>query len=511
MVGCREYLQQEQVPRTAGPFVNLKSTIIAFILICFIPTTVLAAAENLALPDIGDSSATSLTPADEKRIGQDMMRSIRQSGSLINDPEIENYVRNLGYRLVSASDEGAAGFNFYVIDNPTINAFAMPGGYVVIHSGLILASRSESELAGVMAHEIAHVTQHHLARSYEKASQMNMPLTAAVIAAILLGASNPQMGQAALAASMAGGTQAQLDFTRANEREADRVGMQMLAGAGFDPNGMPSFFERLQQEYRFASSGLPEFLSTHPVTLNRIADSRNRAAQYPHGLETDSINYHLIKAKLRVLEAKDPAKLAQRVGEDLAQGRYDNQTAERYTYALALQRTGQYAEAHSQLQRLLKQDPGRIAYLLALASVEADAKQPAAARAVYRKGLDLYPDNALLTLSYAAFMLQQQDNRNAAALLQEYTRTRSTPARAYELLAEAESRNGNKGISHIALADYYQALGETPTAIEQLLLARRSRGLDFYHQSLIEAKLTQLRDQQSPTSRRSKDSEKNFQ
>ena len=487
---------------------KLRTTIIAFALACFIPATIVQAAETVALPDIGDSSATALTPADEKRIGQDMMRNIRQSGRLVEDPEVESYIQGLGYRLVSASDQGAAGFNFYVLNDPSINAFAMPGGYVVIHTGLILASRTESELAGVMAHEIAHVTQHHLARSYEKASQMNLPLTAAVIAAILLGASNPQMGQAALAASMAGGTQAQLDFTRANEREADRVGMQMLASSGMDPNGMPSFFERLQQEYRFASSGMPEFLSTHPVTLDRIADSRNRAAQYPHGLIADSENYHLIKARLRVLEDNDPPKLLKRIRSELDQGRYDNLAAERYAYALTLQRTHDYDKARAQLESLLRKDPGRIAYLLALAGVEADAGHAAAAKSIYRKGLDLYPDNELLTLGYAALLLQQGASRDAAKLLHDFTRGRTVPPHAYELLAEAENRNGNKGIAHIALADYYQALDEVPAAIDQLLLARRNIKQDFYHQSLIEAKLSQLREQQGAPRGRGNQNEK---
>ncbi len=478
-------------------------------LACFIPTTLVSAAETVALPDIGDSSATTMTPADEKRIGLDMMHSIRQSGRLVDDPEIDSYIQNLGYRLVSASDQGAAGFNFYVLNDPAINAFAMPGGFVVIQTGLILASRSESELAGVMAHEIAHVTQHHLARSYEKASQMNLPLTAAVIAAILLGASNPQMGQAALAASMAGGTQAQLDFTRANEREADRVGMQMLAASGMDPNGMPDFFERLQQEYRFASSGMPEFLSTHPVTIDRIADSRNRAAQYPHGLIADSENYHLIKAKLRVLESNDPAKLLTRVRSELEQGRYDNEAAARYTLALTLQRTRKYDDARTELQRLLRKDPGRIAYLLALASVETDGGHPDAAKSVYRKGLDLYPDNELLTMAYAGLLLQQGASGEAAKLLHEFTRGRTAPPHAFELLAEAENRNGNKGIAHIALADYYEAMDEIPAAIDQLLLARRSIKHDFYNQSRIEAKLSQLRERQGESKGRGNRGEKN--
>lgn len=478
-------------PRGRQP---LKLATYIFALLAATAPAAWAAPDTLALPDIGDSSATALSPADEERIGREMMRSIRQSGRLLTDPEVEEYIQHLGYRLVSAGNHAAAGFQFFVVSDPSINAFAMPGGYIGIHTGLVTASRGESELAGVMAHEIAHVTQHHLARSFERATQMNMPLTAAVIAAILLGAGNPALGEAALAATMAGGTQMQLDFTRSNEREADRVGIQMLANAGFDPQGMPGFFERLHQEYRYANTGLPEFLSTHPVTLDRIADARNRAEQYPAANSPDSLSYRLVQAKLRVLEARNLAVLGRQYREALAESRGIHDAAERYAYALILTRQGDYAQARTLLTTLRREDPDRIAYMLALAELETADSKPAAATAVYRDGLRLYPNNSLLTLALAQQLLRQGEHAQATTLLRDHTRNRAVTPRAYELLAEAETRSGHKGIAHIALADYYRSLGETQTAIEQLNLARRAGGLDFYHQSLLEAKLAQLQE-----------------
>lgn len=471
------------------------------VLLLAVTSPAFAASDGLDLPDIGDSSATALTPADEERFGREMMRSIRHSGRLLTDPEVEEYIQQLGYRLVSASEQPAAGFRFFVVSAPSINAFAMPGGYIGIHTGLITASRSESELAGVMAHEIAHVTQHHLARSFERAGQMNLPMTAAVIAAILLGASNPQMGEAALAATMAGSTQMQLDFTRSNEREADRVGIQMLAGAGFDPQGMPGFFERLQQEYRYASTALPEFLSTHPVTLDRIADARNRAEQYPAAHAADSLNYQLVQAKLRVLEARNLNVLARQYRDALTDSRGVDAAVERYAYALVLLRQRDYAQGRELLAALRRADPGRIAYLLALAELEAADNRAAVAEQIYREGLQLHPNNGLLTLALAAHLLRGDQHAQASALLREHTRNRTAVPRAYELLADAETRSGNKGIAHIALADYYHSLGETQTAIEQLNLARRSGGMDFYYQSLLEAKLAQFKEESRPTAR----------
>ncbi|MEW5993947.1 MAG: M48 family metalloprotease [Candidatus Zixiibacteriota bacterium] len=475
-------------------------TYICVLLLALVPPAA-ATPDSLALPDIGDSSATAFSPADEKRFGSEMMRSIRHSGRLLTDPEVEEYIQQLGYRLVSTSTQSAAGFTFFVISDPSINAFAMPGGYIGVHTGLITASRSESELAGVMAHEIAHVTQHHLARSFERAGDMNLPMTAAVIAAILLGGSNPQMGEAALAATMAGSAQMQLDFTRSNEREADRVGIQMLAGAGFDPQGMPGFFERLQQEYRYTSTGVPEFLSTHPVTLDRIADARNRAEQYPSISAADNLNYRLVQARLRVLAARNLDVLARQYRDALAASNGSGDTADRYGYALVLARQREYAHSRELLTALHHADPGRIAYMLALAQVEGEDHRPAAAEKIYRSGLQLHPNNSLLTLALAEHLLQRGEHAATTTLLREHTRNRQVVPRAYELLAEAETRSGNKGIAHIALADYYHSLGETQTAIEQLNLARRSGGLDFYYQSLLEAKLVQLQEEAAAMAR----------
>lgn len=478
--------------------VKLRSIAVAGILSCFVPTVVANAADALALPDIGDSASAVLTPTDQQQIGRDMMRSIRDSGKLIEDPEIENYIQDIGHRLASASPQGGS-FNYFVVRDPTINAFAMPGDYIGVNAGLILATQNENQLAAVLAHETAHEIQHHLARSYADAKKMNGPLAAAMVAAILLGSKDPQAGAAAMAATMGGAGDAQLSSSRSHEREADRVGMDLLAGAGFDPYGMPNFFEQLQQHYRFSDGAMPAFLSDHPVTANRIADARNRAAQYPRVHDVSSVNYHIIKARLRVLGTNDVSALLKQITLELKNGNYSDDIGEHYAYALALEKNGKYTEARQHLLKMLQDDPGRIAYMLLLAEVDAQSKQPAAARALYKHGLGLYPGNALLSLGYAKFMMQQGENKQAAAMLDEFTRMHDdAPPRAYEMLANAEDQSGRKGIAHIALADYYTRIGEIPTAIEQLHLARRGHDLDFYHKSILEAKLNQLQQQLPP-------------
>lgn len=444
------------------------------------------------LPDIGDASAVTLSPEQEARIGRQMMRSLRRAKLVNEDPALSHYIQDLGYRLAVHSGAERQPFTFFIVNDPSINAFAMPGGYIGVNAGLIVASQSENELASVVAHEISHVTQHHLARSYEQASRMNLPMTAAVIAAIILGAHDPQAGQAALMASMAGSQQMQLDFTRANEHEADRVGIQLLAQAGYDPRGMSSFFQRLQKETRYYGSGVPEFLSTHPVTSTRVAEAQDRAAQYPPVSPPPSDNYHAAKARLRLLQSRDIDDLIKRTRDNLDRGRYSHLTEEQFTLALALQASGNHNEARSLLQKLLKQAPGRIAYLHALAETEALAGNLQEALRLYRRGLDLYPGNTELTLSYAKNLIQANQAGTAIDLLQEFTRAQSDNPAGFKVLAEAQNAAGHEAASHAAFAEYYALHDEFHSAIDQLNLALLVKDKDFYHTARIEARLAQL-------------------
>src|SRR3569833_3076759 len=243
-------------------------------------------APDLGLPDFGDASASAISPLQEQRMGADFMRALRSSVKIIEDPEITEYIQSLGYRLLAHADPQPYPYTFFIVADTSINAFAGPGGYIGVHSGLILASESESALASVLAHEIAHVTQHHLLRAIDKSNRLALPAPAALIAALILAGQNAQLGQAALATTLASGAQAGINFTRAHELEAGRVGLPILAGAGFDPRSMPAFFEQLQQATRFYESGAPELLRTHPVTTSRIADARARrtiSAREKHG------------------------------------------------------------------------------------------------------------------------------------------------------------------------------------------------------------------------------------
>lgn len=449
------------------------------------------AAAGVALPDIGESSAATFSEAEAERAGAEMVRRMRRSGRLLEDPVVTDYVADLGRRLASYSDLAAGEFTFLVIKDPTINAFALPGGYIGVHTGLILASRNEGELAAVLAHEIAHVTQAHIARGLEEASRMNLPLTAAVIAAILLGGSNPEVGQAATAATQATAAQHQLNFTRSHEREADRVGMDVLADAGFDPEGMPAFFERLQEKSRYYSSNLPELLRTHPVTSARIADARNRASRYGPRKTTESSRFELARVRLEVAAQEDAAALARRL-RDTAAGN-DPEPAERYRLALALQASGRPDEAAQVLRDLAEAHPDRVEFTLALVESERDAGRPESAAKACRPALDLFPRKAPLVLECADALIRAGHPEEALQRVRELTATGGPAPRAYRLQAKAEEHLGHAAASHISLAQYYHAIGEPGTALTQLDIAERSDGLDFYHASRIEALRTRYR------------------
>lgn len=452
-----------------------------------------AAADPLALPTMGDPSGQALSPATETALGEAFMQQLLATTELVEDPELDRYIADLGARLVAASDAPGQAFHFFLVRDPSINAFAAPGGHIGVHTGLLLAAQSESELAAVLAHEIAHVTQRHLARAYDSASRMSLPTAAAILAAILIGTQNSEAGQAALMTVQAGSIQKQIDFTRSNEHEADRIGMQMLARTGFDPLGMPAFFERLQAQTRYYGDRIPPFLSTHPVTRDRIADAQARADQLRPTRLRDELDFHLMRMRLRVLESHDPARLR----AELEAGEAGLPEAARsYGLALAELRNGSADRARSRLAALHKADPDRMTYRLALAEAMARSGQRDAALRLYRDTLALYPENLIVAGQLARALLDGGQPRDAYALLDPLLRQNSSaPAPAYALLGQAARAIGRSADAHEAMAEYHARKGQLHAAIEQLKLALEGGNADFYQRARLEARLAVLERQ----------------
>lgn len=473
------------------------------------------------LPDLGDISQATITPRQEQQIGLQIMRQIRADSSYLDDPEIASYLNNLGHKLISSSSEAEPGqsFEFFALQNSTINAFALPGGFMGFNSGLIIAAQSESELAGVMAHEIAHVTQKHLARMISGQKYSMFTSLAALAIAIIAARSNPQAGQAIMIGTQASAVQSQLDFTRKHEKEADRIGLGILVDAGFDPQGMSDFFGRLQMAGRFYENGAPSYLRTHPLTYERIADIQNRTRELTYRQVPDSIDFQLVRAKLRASEgsARKAVKLFQ---ARLNEKRFSNEAVERYGIITALLRDKKNKQADEELtklydilhgassERILEDhllgetirvenkniQAGAMIETLA-ASVKLANGYTEEAFNIYRKSLKIYPQHRALIHGYALALLQNQQTETALEFINNQLRYHQNDINLYRLQAQSYTALGNLMLKHRAQAEVYIHQGYHDSAIDQLKIALQHDNGNFYQLSTVEARLKQLQIQ----------------
>jgi len=471
------------------------------------------------LPDLGDASQTTITPREEHKLGLQIMREIRADPSYLEDPEIISYLNSLGHRLLTNTDETSPGqsFEFFALQDATINAFALPGGFMGFNSGLIIAAQSESELAAVMAHEIAHVTQKHLARMISSQKYNMVGSIAALALAILASRSNSQAGQAIIATTQAGIIQSQINFTRKHEKEADRVGFDILIDADFDPQGMPDFFGRLQRASRFYDNGAPPYLRTHPMTYERIADIQNRTREIGYRQVSDSSDFLLVRAKLRAL-TDNSSDAVEQFKARLEDKRYINEAVERYGYIYALLRDKKYREADAQLvhlyaliqtdnqsnmwlkdHRLGKTIQVQQKSLQAGAMIETMAaevklanKQYDEAFKIYRTALRIYPQHKALIYGYINALLQNGQIENAQELVSRELQMHTSDAQLYRLQARAYSLQDKLMLKHRALAEVSYLQGQYMAAVEQLNIALRHDNGDFYQLSAVEARLNQF-------------------
>lgn len=445
------------------------------------------------LPDLGEASAGDLSPATEKKIGQRIMHEFRwRDPSYLDDPDIETYLNQLGGRLVAVSDDPAIGFYFFGVNDTSINAFAMPGGFIGVNAGLLLASQSESELAGVLAHEISHVTQRHIARQVMREKQLSMGTMLAMVVGLLAARSNSQVAGAAIATSQAGAIAAQLGYSRDFEREADRSGFEVLRKAGFDVRGMSNFFERLQRATRVYENNAPVYLRTHPVTGERISDMQNREQAIPYRQVPDSLEFQLVRAKLRAKQGT-PAEARKDMQALVGDRKFASEAAARYGLAVALGRSRDWAGAEAEIQaaRKLKAESPMIDHLLAESRIgQGDA---AGGLALYRDAMARYALNYALIYGYAealvALKLYTESLHFAETQLQIYP----DDVRLHKFRAESYAGLGRRAQQHRALAEVYALQGQTQAAVEQLQWAQRAGDANFYELSVIDARLREMK------------------
>jgi predicted Zn-dependent protease len=448
------------------------------------------------LPDLGSPATAAVSLEEEFQVGQSWARQMRAQGIVLEDPEVTDYIQQLGHSLSSHAEEGQHQFNYAVVRDPTINAFAMPGGFIMINSGLFLVSTNENELAGVLAHETAHVTQRHLVRGMIDQTHTGLLATAAMLAAIVLGATagkgDPSVMEGAILGAQSAAIQHQINYTRTQEFEADRIGIGTMAAAGYDPLGMATMFTELER-----NSPSPdrikaiEFLIDHPLSAERVAEARNRAQQIGRIRHEDSLSYLLTRERLRSLVGNP--QVAREYYANLEKNGGGLNLEQRYGKAVADIAAGKPALAIPDLQALLLEYPRVTQFYGALGQAYLANGQLKESQAVLEKGLALFPRNAPVTIRLAETLMRAGDNKRAQLILDDlFNQVEPTPNQA-KLIAKAANDAGNVADSYYYMADYYLMNGDLLQASNQLALALGVTDLNPIQRARISAMLEEVR------------------
>lgn len=445
------------------------------------------------LPDLGDSSSTTLSSKDEMALGRQVMQEIRADPAYFNDPESVDFVNSVGHRLLAVSDDlgDQHHFEFFILEDPTLNAFALPGGFIGVHTALIEAAENESELASVLAHEISHVTQHHIARAMEDQNK-NLPLSLAAMAAALLAARNsPDGAMGGVVGAQAGMIQAQLNNSRENEREADRLGIRRLLKSDYDPKAMASFFVKLGRYGRFYE-GMPASLQTHPLTTERLAEIQDRLQSIPYRQVQDGPDFALIQARILALIGTPHEAMESFDGKDLDANRPEDLPL-LYGKAVALERNSRFDEAATLLTSVRQKSPPNALFDSLRAQIALDSGHPHQAIAEYQRGLSHYPDQRALNYGLIQAYLNARQPGQALKVITDQLLYRSTDERLYEYQSQAYAMENHQMLSHAALAHAYLLMDNPTAAMDQLQIALRAGDGDFYDNSQVEATLNQIK------------------
>jgi len=465
--------------------------------------TLTAASEPSAvdLPRIGEPADTALSPLEEARIGSRVVAQLYEHEYILEDPELTSYVQALTWRLVASTDTGPRSLVLFVVKDSRINAFALPGGYIGVNAGLITSSRNESELAGVLAHELAHVTQRHIARTVEGTQAANLATWAAVLAAILAASADPEIVIAALSVGQAANYQREVNFTRAHELEADRIGIRTMSRARFDPQAVASFFVRLEQQSRLYGNQMPEFLRTHPVNTTRISEARTRASDYAPRKVADPVEYGLMQARARVLASERPSQALEFFSGQLRQS--PKSIVDAYGLALTYSKMGDNARAMEALQPALDAQPRQANLSLLAARIEQGLGKTEAALTRLTRTLEHHPRSAPVILEYADQLLASGKPDAARQVLLSHEQTVGSRADTSRLLAYAARDAGNMVEAQYQMANFLFQRGDGGGALAQLDAALRMASLSKQDRARLTARRGEIaaatpREQQRP-------------
>ncbi len=448
-----------------------------------------------SLPDIGTTAGATLSINQEMAMGDFYIRMIRAQAPLIYDPLLMQYINNMGQKLVNHASSVKTPFHFYLVNNPNINAYAFFGGNVVLHSALLQYSRNESELASVMAHEISHVTQRHLARLMEEQKRTSPLAWAGALGSILLMMANPQAGMAALSGTLAGFQQGMISFTQSNEQEADRIGMQTLNRAGFDPHGMPGFMQIMADQSRY-SSKLPEMLYTHPLPDSRLADARNRANQYPAKMIPESQDFLFARVRILTKYSTHQRSYIDEWLKKYLQGTPKERLAATYGRAILLSKDKKYAKAKATLSPLLDQQPDNIWFINTMTGIDIEQQHYTSAINRLQEALKTQKNSPILQILLARAYFADKKYSQASQLLFRYTFNHPDDLNGWSLLRDTAGKQGKRTEELAAYAEIMALKGQFDSAIGLLSQASALAKLGSYEQKRYDARIDQLRELQ---------------
>jgi len=489
------YVKAQRKPANKGmnKLDLLKKALLSLSIVTAMP---IAATTNYSndLPELGTVASSSLTIEKEVRIGKAYMMQLRGQLPIIYDPLIDEYINDVGLSLVAQADDVKTQFEFFMVENNTINAFAFFGGNVGVHTGLLLLTDNESELASVLGHEITHVTQRHLARSMEQRDKTNPATIAAVLASIALAVAGAgEAGMAGLQTSLALSQQMSINYTRSNEKEADRIGIKLLAKSNYDPYMAPTFFSKMASQYRY-STKMPPMLMSHPVTESRIAETRIRAQQYDRPVLNENLNYHLAKARVSVrfnnldIESKE----AQIVHNKTVLSPVRTQ-ARQYTKALVKFELKQYAEAFDIIEQLRHTDPNNLFYIDTLSDIYLATERPNEAIKLLAQYIEIMPNNQVVALNYASALLESKQFDTASNVLERYIQSDPSNISAWGLKQQVHQQAKQPIDRYIAKAEISALYGNFKGALKDYYQAHNLIKDDEITQARIEARIKELR------------------
>lgn len=444
------------------------------------------------LPELGSSFDNLINQSDEKKIKFQIMQQVFSSNTVIRDSEINDYLSNLGNNLVQNGTKENFKINFFIVNDSSINAFAMLGNIIGVHTGLLFSANTESELASVISHEIAHVTQKHLLRLIDVQAKNSFKSYLALAIAILAARSNPQLATGAVTAASASQTQNMLDYTRSNEREADQIGLEILHKSGFDPKGFIDFFSTLQKFNNFSSGAAPAFLRTHPVTTERISDIQDRLKEYQYLQKENKLEFYLVKAKLKAFIG-EYTQISNIFLNEINQKTYLSEPASYFGLVYSYIRQNKILDARSSFNKLKKFN------LISPMIMELEANLLIAEGAhkdalfLYQKAIEKYPYHKAFVFGLSTILLNYSEQDKAIKLLNKYLLFFDKDPTIYELLAKAYNRKGEFLLEHENLSDAYYYKYDIQNAISQMDIATKINSDNFFDQSRVEHRLKELK------------------